>query len=87
MGSNMSPLVQALVQAFLFLETSDEDQVDPDAAVGCMENMSASLLSLPEAGQLEVRDEMKKLAEDSKDLAYKTFVAGLPNMIGLKNRM
>ena len=43
MIENYLPLVHALIAAFLFLEESDDSDVDPDLAVRCMENMAFDL--------------------------------------------
>src|SRR5215470_17294383 len=38
------PLLKAIIVAMMFLEHSGPDEVDPDSAVKCLENMSYELL-------------------------------------------
>ena len=80
------PLIRALIDAFLLLESSGPDEVDPDTAVRGMENMSSSLLAMQEADQIALRMELEKIAEGAEDQAYKSFVFGLSDMIGLASR-
>ena len=77
------PLVHGIIDAFLFLETSGPDEVNPDSAVRCMENMAASLLALEHSDQLALRSHLEKIADDSQDQSYRDFVRALPNTIGL----
>ena len=80
------PLVDAIIDAFLFLECSGKDDVEPDSAVRCMESMSSSLLKLENSDQIELRAELGKIAGGAQDLAYRRFVQALPDMIGLASR-
>ena len=79
---NHRPLINAIIDAFLFLEHSSDDEVDPDLAVRCMENMSASLLRLSDSDQIALRSEFLKLAAEFED-PYRKFVQALPDNIGL----
>jgi hypothetical protein len=45
---NYIPLIHAIINALLFLESAGDDEIDPDSAVRCMEHMAASLLTLDE---------------------------------------
>jgi hypothetical protein len=76
-------LIEALIAAFLFLESSGPNEVDPGSAVRCMENVSADLLALSLADQIELRLHLNKIADESEDIPYKNFVRALPDMIGL----
>lgn len=80
---NFSPLVSAIVDAFLLLEHSGEDEIDPDTAVRGMENITSSLLKLDLDDQLSLRSELLKIADSSSDSSYREFVRSLPEMIGL----
>jgi hypothetical protein len=80
---NQLPLIESLINAFLFLECSGPDEVDPDSAVRCMENMSASLLSLDEADQILLRSQLQEIADKSQDPTYANFVRQMPDSIGL----
>ena len=77
------PLVHALIDAFLFLESSGDNEVNPDSAVRCMENISSSLLALSRADQLALRLHFEEIANATGDPAVSEFVRKLPNMIGL----
>ncbi len=44
--TNDEPLMDAIVQAVLFLELSDEQTVNEDAALGMMEQIAATLQGL-----------------------------------------
>lgn len=77
------PLVCALIDAFLLLELSGPDEVNSDTAVRGMENMASSLLALDRYDQLALRAKLEQIAENSQEQAYRDFVRGLPDMIGL----
>ena len=77
------PLIRGLIAAFLFLESSGPNEINPDSAVRCMENISADLLALSLADQIELRLHLNKIADESEDTPYKNFVRALPDMIGL----
>lgn len=83
MIQNYLPLIHCLIDAFQFLESSSEEEVDPDSAVRCMENMAASLLALRHSDQLALRSHLERIADESKDSAYRKFVRSLPDSIGL----
>lgn len=83
MIQNHLPLVHGIIDAFLFLESSGPNEVNPDSAVRCMENISSSLLALERADQLALRENLEKIADGSQDPAYRNFVRALPDMIGL----
>ena len=83
MIQNYLPLIQGLINAFLFLECSGANEVNPDAAVRCMEDISSSLLTLGQSDQLALKSHLVKIAAESQDRAYSDFVRALPDMIGL----
>jgi hypothetical protein len=83
MTSNQLPIVHALVDAFLFLEHSAPDEVNPDSAVRCMENMADSLLKLDEAEQLSLRFQFAHIAANSANANYSDFIRHIPDAIGL----
>ena len=80
---NDLPLIEALISAFLLLEHSEPDEVNPDTAVRGMENMAWSLLNLSESDQLILRAKLEKIAAEAEDSSYRDFVQALPDMIGL----
>jgi len=85
MIQNQLPLILGLIDAFMFLEFSGDEEVDPDSAVRCMETISSSLHALSHTDQTELRSQMKKIADGAADEKYADFVRSLPDMIGLEN--
>lgn len=83
MIQNYLPLIEGIINAFLFLERSGPGEVDPDSAVRCMEDISSSLLALEQPDQIALRSHFLKIADDAQDPAYSDFVRALPDMIGL----
>lgn len=83
MMNDYLPLVHALIDTFLLLESAGPDEVDPDTAVRGMENIASSLLTLQESDQIALRVELMRIAEEAQDKAYRDFVHELPDMIGL----
>ena len=83
MIQNHLPLIHGLIEAFLFLESSAPDEVDPDSAVRCMENISSNLLRLEPSDQLALRLHLENISADTQDQTYSAFVKTLPDMIGL----
>jgi hypothetical protein len=77
------PLIHGVIDAFLFLESAGPDEVNPDSAVRCMENISSSLLALRQSDQVALRSDLATIADEAKDPAYREFVRALPDMIGL----
>jgi hypothetical protein len=80
------PLIHALIDAFLLLESSGPNEVDPDTAVRGMENMASSLLTLEQSDQLALRQKLEQIAQSAQEQSYRNFVSGLPDMIGLAAR-
>ncbi len=83
MIQNYLPLIRGIIDALLFLESAGPNEVDPDSAVRCMENIASSLLALEESDQLALRSHLERIADEEQDLAYKNFVRALPDKIGL----
>jgi hypothetical protein len=83
MIKNHSPLVQALIEALLLLESAGPEEINPDTAVRGMENIASNILDLDESDQLELRAELVRIAEGAEDEVFGEFVRELPNMIGL----
>lgn len=76
-------ITEALIEAFLVLENSSDDEIQPDIAVRAMENISSSLLSMAPADQVDLRQRMTAIGENSDDHSYRQFASSLPDMIGL----
>ncbi len=83
MIQNYFPLIRGMINAFLFLESAGPNEVDPDSAVRCMEDIASSLLALEESDQLALRSHLERIADEEQDLAYRDFVRALPDKIGL----
>jgi hypothetical protein len=86
MIQNYRPLIHGLIDAFMFLESSGADEVNPDSAVRCMENISSSLLELEPSDQLALRLEFVEIAASTADPRYSDFVRSLPDSIGLSSQ-
>jgi hypothetical protein len=83
MIQNHLPLVHAIIDALLFLESAGPNEVDPDSAVRCMENIASSLLALDKRDQLVLRSHFEKISEESQDPDHARIVRELPDDIGL----
>ena len=83
MIDNYLPLVRAVIDAFLLLDSCGDDEVNPDTAVRGMENMASHLLELQPSDQLALRADLDRIAGRATDQAYRDFVRALPDMIGL----
>ena len=76
-------LIHGIIEALMFLESSGPDEVNPDSAVRCMENISSHLFALPRSDQVALRSELGKISNEAQDTAYRDFVRALLEMIGL----
>lgn len=77
------PLILAVIDAFLLLEMSGEDEIDHETAKHATENLSASLLRLRHDEQVELREQLADVAEDTDDEALATLIAGIADTVGL----
>jgi hypothetical protein len=77
------PLIRALIDAVLLLETAGPKEIDPDTAVRGMENIASSLLALDRSDQQAMRKELLRIAEAEGDETYRNFVRSMPDMLGL----
>ena len=83
MIQNYFPLIRGIINAFLFLDSAGPNEVNPDSAVRCMEDIASSLLALQKSDQLALRSHLDKIADDEQDIAYRNFIRALPDKIGL----
>lgn len=60
-----TPLVRAIVEALMFLEHAEDDEIDPDAAVRGMEVIGHELDALSLADRAEFRLVLERIAETS----------------------
>ncbi|MBV6843752.1 hypothetical protein KWH29_00015 [Xanthomonas campestris pv. paulliniae] len=79
----MESLCRSLIAAFVFLELSGDDVVDPDSAISAAEGIAAEL----QGASLEERTAFVRVCEQeaatSRDQRFAHFVAGLPYSTGL----
>lgn len=81
---NGQPLIDALIDALLYLELSDDSTVDADAAVETIEAMAADLQQLtPEDRSLFVQYIATK-ADDASSSEQSNFIRQIPSMLGLE---
>ncbi|MDX8031922.1 hypothetical protein SK803_16985 [Lentzea sp. BCCO 10_0856] len=78
---NVEPLVRAIVSAFMFLEHSGADEINPDAAAQGEENIGDELALLNGADRVEFRRVLEEIAASSSDPGYAEFVRGMPLML------
>ncbi|MBB4606211.1 MULTISPECIES: hypothetical protein [Xanthomonas] len=83
----MEHLCKSLIAAYVFLEFSGDDLIDPDAAVKAMEAMTAELQSSSaeekEALIQTCAQEAAALRSASHDEQIAQFIADLPQATGL----
>jgi hypothetical protein len=77
------PLVRALIDALLLLESAGPDEIDPDVAVRGMENIASSLHALEKSDQQTLRKQLLRIADETQDETYGRFVRSLPDMLDL----
>jgi len=86
MIQNCLPLIHAIIDNLLFFESAAPNEIDPDSAVRCMENVASRLLELDKSDQLALRVLFETIAEGCQDVAYAKVVRDLPDNIGLASR-
>ncbi len=74
-------IVKALVDVVLFLELSDDQTIDPDRALGAVEQMAANLQALDAASQRALALGIQSLAADYP--TNEQFVRDLPEALGI----
>jgi hypothetical protein len=80
---DLVPVIRALIDAVLLLESAGPDEINPDTAVRGMENIASSLLALEKSDQQALRGHLLHIAESAQDQTYASFVRSLPEMLGL----
>lgn len=83
MIQNCLPLIHAIIDALLFLESAGPSEVEPDSAVRCMENIASSLLALDKSDQIALRSHFERIANANQDANYAKLVREMPDNIGL----
>lgn len=77
------PIVRALIDAILLLESAGPEEINPDTAVRGMESIASSLLELERSDQQVLRRYFVQIADAAQDAAYESFVRSLPDVLGL----
>ncbi len=79
------PLILAVIDAFLLLELCGEDEIDGDTARRATENIGANLMRLRHDDQVELREQLSEIAEESDDSTYREVVSTIADQVGLAN--
>lgn len=74
-------IVKALVEVALFLEMSDDKAIDPDCALGALEQMATNLQALDAVSRRALALGMQSLAADYPP--NEQFVRDLPEALGI----
>ena len=77
------PLLKAIIAAMMFLEHSGPDEVDPDSAVKCLENMSYELLQLAGSDRKEFLELIERVANQMPEERQRGFIRDIPRMTGM----
>lgn len=67
---HVDPYLAGLLQCVAFLELSDAEAVDPDAAVEVMENVTTYLARLPPKRVDELGRSLRRISEHGKQVGY-----------------
>jgi hypothetical protein len=78
------PLYDAVIDALMFLELSDDSVVDPDAAIGIMESIAAHLRDMDAGERRELAAYARELAMRSEDPKQGEFLRDLPHSLGVE---
>ena len=74
-------IAKALIEISLFFEFSDDQIIDPDAAVAAMEQMASTLQRMDSKTKADLVMVMQSLGSDYPENS--TFVSELPAALGL----
>jgi len=80
---NYEPLMNVVVQAILFLELSDDQAVDLDAAVGMLEAIATTLQKLGAQEKDEFLRYVQKCAVQASSDRARELLENLPDCLGL----
>ncbi len=75
-------IVRSIIDMFIFLEFSEDSQIDEDVAVSQMEALAAQLHGAPEATRKDLVEMITELATQYGERS--DFVRALPRTIGLE---
>ncbi len=77
------PLILAVIDAFLLLEMSGEDEIDGETAKRAIEAISANLMRLRHDDQVELRAQLAHIADESDDPTYRELIGTIADRVGL----
>lgn len=80
---NNEPLMDAVVQMVLFLEFSDPEMVDEDAAIGMMEQIAATLQKLGPADKDQFLGYLRRRASQAESEKVRQSLENLASNLGL----
>ena len=75
-------LIKILVDVIIFLEFSDDDIIDPDAAIQMIEHITAEICIMGAAEKKECVAQINKIA-DQHTGKHKDFIKHLPVILGI----
>ena len=67
---DIDPYLAALLHCAAFLELSEDDAVDPDAAVEVMESITIYLQRVPEEQVADLRNALQRISEHGRRAGY-----------------
>lgn len=76
-------LAEALADVLWFIESSEDEQMDPDDAVKVLEGFAHLVSKLSNDQRNELIDLLGTMAEAESDPARREFLAGFPEGFGL----
>lgn len=82
---NTEPLMDAIVDAVLFLELSDRTRVDPDAAVAMLEQIASTLRELDPQTQQDFRMHLKIREARTSSAAERRALKTLASDLGMNS--
>lgn len=82
---NNEPFMDAIVQMVLFLEFSDPDTVDEDAAIGMMEQIAATLQTLGANEKEQFLTYLERLALKTRVSKEREAIENMADHLGLRS--
>jgi hypothetical protein len=77
------PLILAVIDAFMLLEMCGEDEIDRETAERATDNICANLMRLRHDDQVELREQLADIADDTEDERFRECVSGIADQVGL----
>ncbi|WP_030060316.1 MULTISPECIES: hypothetical protein [Streptomyces] len=76
-------LAQAFVSVAVSIDLADDEEIDPDVAMGILEPAAAFFRGLTEEDRQEVSSLILECAEQEEDSERRSVILGLPEAIGI----